>query len=430
MEEAQWWTQERVLCARDQGLRELVRVAYEDVPFYRDLMRGAGVCPKDIGSPRDLSRLPIVTKKMLRDNYPSRVTRVTGRATYEAATSGSTGANFRVLLDRETAGWYRASFLLALEWAGWNIGEPHLQTGMTPERGLEKRLKDLFLGCHYVSAYDLSDARLDHNLELIDRHRLRHVWGYPGSLYYLARRALARGWSQPLKSVVTWGDNLFPHYRRTIEAAFRTRVNDTYGCAEGIQVSAQCGTGDAYHVHMLDVVVEFVDDDGRPVKDGVPGNVVLTRLHPGPMPLIRYKVGDLGSAVPQGITQCGCGRGFQIISAPQGRNTDVVITPSGNRLIVHFFTGVLELFTEIDSFQVVQENSDDLLLRVVPTPDWRALLEQRLVAALRARGLTDMRITVELVKELPLSPGGKRRFVINKTLQDSSAACVHPPQAQ
>ncbi len=38
----------------------------------------------------------------------------------------------------------------------------------------------------------------------------------------------------------------------------------------------------------------------------------------------------------------------------QGRSADIVTTPSGNRLIVHFFTGVLEHFSEVDSFQVVQ----------------------------------------------------------------------------
>jgi len=94
-------------------------------------MDHAGVKPGDIRHPQDLSRLPIVTKRMLRSGYPHLTTRNTGMKTFEVSSSGSTGTNFYVKEDPATAGWHRASFLLAVEWAGWQIGEPHLQTGMT-----------------------------------------------------------------------------------------------------------------------------------------------------------------------------------------------------------------------------------------------------------------------------------------------------------
>ncbi len=121
-------------------------------------------------------------------------------------------------------------------------GAPHLQTGMTPERSRDRIWKDRLLRCHYVAAYDLSDVKLDRSLEEIERYDLKYIFGYPGSLYLLARRAAARGWNRPLRSAVTWGDMLHPHYRREIETAFGTRVFDTYGCGEGFHVAAQCGT--------------------------------------------------------------------------------------------------------------------------------------------------------------------------------------------
>src|SRR5215207_8235542 len=135
--------------------------------------------------------------------------------------------------------------------------------------------------CHYVSAYDLSEPHLDQSLALLDRFKVQHLWGYPGSLYCLARRALENGWNIPLTSIVTWGDNLYPHYRKTIEQAFKARVTDTYGCGEGIQIAAQCGQGSTYHQHTLDVIVEYLDNASNPVEPGQQGNLVLTRLHPG-----------------------------------------------------------------------------------------------------------------------------------------------------
>lgn len=412
LEKAQWWEPERLHGYRDRSLASLIEIAYREVPFYRSLLDTAGVRPQAITHPEALGRLPVATKAMLRAGYPHLTTRATGLATYEESSSGSTGKNFYVKEDFETAGWYRASFMLALEWAGWAVGEPHLQTGMTLDRRMGRRLKDMLLGCEYVSAYDLSDAHLDETLDLIERRGLQHLWGYPGSIYCLAERALKKGWNQPLGSVVTWGDNLYARYRRVIETAFKTRVFDAYGCAEGIQVSAQCGHENTYHIHTLDVIVECLDDDGRPVPDGRPGNLILTRLHPGPMPLIRYQVGDVG--VLNRNARCACGRGYEVMASIQGRDTDIVITPSGNRLIVHFFTGILEHFPEIESFQVVQETLDAMVVRVVPRGQLSKETVAAIIARLHEKGAADIQIHVEAVTAIPLPPSGKRRFVISQ----------------
>ncbi len=436
LEKAQWWDPEQVAEERDRSLSDLINTAYQEVPYYQEMFDSAGLKPGDIRKPEDLHLLPVSTKEILRRNYPDRITRQTGQKTYEARTSGSTGKNFTVLEDAHTAGWYRAAFLLSLEWAGWKLGEPHLQTGMTTQRSLDRRLKDSLLQCHYISAYDLSDKALDSMLDILEKDHIRHLWGYPGSLYVLARRAQQKGWNQALRSTVTWGDNLYPHYRKIIEEAFCTRVTDTYGCAEGVQIAAQCELGN-YHIHSLDTVVEFLDENGLPVQPGQPGNIVVTRLHPGPMPLIRYRIGDVGvaelnaelmsfqterqgqasqSLPPVQEAICPCGRGFFRIGSIQGRDTDIVVTPSGNRLIVHFFTGLLEHFPEIDTFQVVQENPASITLRIVPFDKLHDQLCDRITAIaqrLKEKGAEELEISIELVPEIPLPPSGKRRFVIS-----------------
>jgi len=388
-----------------------MRIAYNEVPFYRQLFDQVAIKPQDILSANDLQKIPIVSKDMLRKWYPAQTTRKTGQKTYEAGTSGSTGKNFFVQEDAYTAGWYRATFLLSQEWSGWSIGESHLQTGITPNRSKDRRLKDWILGCHYFSAYSLDDEHLAAMLSEIEKHNLKYVWGYPGSLYYLAKYASGQGWNRPLKSVVTWGDMLQPHYRQMIETTFQTRVYDTYGCGEGIQISAQCEQGN-YHLHSFDAIVEFLDNHGNPVSAGSPGNIVVTRLHPGPMPLIRYAVGDIG--VPSDQETCACGRGLPIMRSVQGRSADVIVTPSGNRLIVHYFTGILEHFKEIDTFQVVQHTPGKVTVRILPKETIPELLISEIVKALQSHGASDVAFQIEIVDAIPLSPAGKHRFIINK----------------
>jgi len=410
LEQAQYWQREQIVDRQNRDLQTLILTSYAEVPFYRDLMNDHGLHPSEIRSAEDLAKLPVVTKDMLRSAYPDRATRKTGQKTYEAKTSGSTGKNFVVLEDAQTAGWYRAAFMLALEWSGWQIGEPQLQTGMTLKRSLDRRLKDMLLGCHYVSAYQLDNSHLDAILAAVENKKLRYLWGYPGSIYYLAKRASELGWNQPMKAISTWGDSLYPAYRAAIESAFACRVFDTYGCGEGFQVAAQCEFGN-YHVHALDVIVEYLDEKHLPVAEGDVGNLVITRLHPGPMPLIRYQVGDLG--VSAASHTCACGRELPVMQSVQGRNADVIMTPSGNRLIVHFFTGILEHFKAIDSFQVEQDRSDHILIRIIPNNDITPELVGEISHALKEKGAQDLAIDVESVRSIPLSPAGKHHFIIN-----------------
>jgi phenylacetate-CoA ligase len=405
LQKAQWLNREQTFEQRDRLLRELIMVAYREVPFYRELMQGEGVRPEDIRTAADLKKLPPVTKDMLRAAYPQKTVRATGQKTREARTSGSTGQNFIVREDSETAGRYRAAFFLAASWSGWEFGMPYVQTGMTLNRQGMRGWKDLLFQSHYVSAYDLTDAHLDLCLDYMETRGIRYLWGYPGSLFCLAKRARQRGWNRPLESLLTWGDNLSAGYRREIEASFKARIYDTYGCAEGMQIAAQCPSG-TYHVHNLDVIVEY---EGKSAA-GQPQALLVTRLHPGPMPFVRYRIGDLGI---QGAKPCSCGRGWETVESIAGRDTDIILTPAGNRLIVHFFTGILEHFKEVESFQAVQQDPSQLTLRVVSAEPSEELAS-RIKSALSEKGAADLRIEIEWVREIPLSAAGKRRFVVSE----------------
>ncbi|MEZ5399969.1 MAG: AMP-binding protein [Bryobacteraceae bacterium] len=420
LREAQWWPIERVESWRNERLRELARTAYEEVPLYRRLFDSVGVHWRDIRDADDLRRLPVVTKAMLRNAYPNESTRDTGLPWRIESSSGSTGEPFLIREDSETAGWHRASFMLSLEWAGWRMGEAHIQTGASLDRGWERIAKDVMLRCHYVPSMHLDDESLDRVLDTIDRRGIRHLWGYPCALDALAQRAAAVAWNgSPMNSVVTWADQLYPHYRSRIERVFRTQVLDTYGCGEGIQISAQCGHGRHYHVLMMDTVVEYVDSTGEPVRDGEPGRVLLTRLLPGAMPFIRYEVGDVGVRAPHQV--CTCGRQWELMQSITGRQTDVVVDPSGRRFFVHFFSLYLESFPEIREYQVIQTGPDSVHIRAVcnvETPD----LGARVAAHLQSAGLTEMAIHFEPVSAIPLTAAGKRRWVIGYSAEPPKVA--------
>ena len=412
---AQWWPRERLLKYQNERLIETVNIAYKETSFYRELFDSNGISPDKIRTANDLQRIPIVTKDMLRKAYPLKCCRNTKYPWQEAFTSGSTGSPFVVRIDSYSMSIARALMLMRANFSGWSIGDSMLQTGMTLNRGLIKKIKDYFLRVSYVSAFDLSDGTLDKYLEMMDLKKHKYIMGYASSLYCLSKRAEEVGFNYSLDGAVSWGDNLFDNYRNKIEKQFRTKVTDTYGCGEGIQVAAQCGQNNGeYHIFMPHVIVEFLEN-GIPVPENDFGEIVLTRLNPGAMPLIRYSIGDVGRGSDK--EKCSCGRGLKMMSKIEGRSSDIILTPNGNKLIVHFFTGIFEYYSSIKYFQVYQDNINEIKIKIVPNLNFKEMDCILIKKEINEKGDNDLKIDFEIVKEIPLEKSNKRRFVISKIEQ-------------
>jgi len=411
MLKAQWWDPDRLEVFRNRRLQHTLERAYYETTFYRELFDSRHLKPSDIKEKKDLAKLPVVTKEMLRNVYPVGCCRGEVGKYQEFFTSGSSGAPFVVRTDSETKAIANAMMLFRASFSGWRIGNKVLQTGMTLNRGVVKRTKDILLRVIYVSAFNLSNEMLERFLDVIDRSNIRYVMGYASSIYCLAEYAKQVGFKHKLSGVVTWGDNLYGHYRRTIEEQFGAVVTDTYGCGEGIQVAAQCDESrGAYHIFSPYVMVEFVEE-GNVVSDGQLGDILLTRLNPGAMPLIRYSIGDVGRASEN--KECTCGRGLPLMEAIDGRNTDIIHTPSGNRLIVHFFTGILEYYTSVDMFQVVQVNVGEITIKIVPGNGFSVKIMDAIKKEIQEKGDPGLSVYFDVVSSIPLEASSKRRFVVS-----------------
>lgn len=214
-----------------------------------------------------------------------------------------------------------------------------------------------------------------------------------------------------LTKIFTWGDCLFPHYRELIEKTFSCRVVDCYGMGEGLQIACQCENHGPLHIAEHNVHVEILDPDGFPVPQNEIGRVVVTRFDPGPMPLVRYDTGDIASFVSG---ECGCGRQLKLISRIQGRNTDMIQTPSGDRLIVHFFTKLFDSIQEIIQFQVRQEKADEIQILYVPGKGFGERILDDIRDQIHNHCTYKLTVNFQSVNEIPLAKSNKRRFIISK----------------
>jgi phenylacetate-CoA ligase len=345
-------------------LADMLDYARIRVPFYRRL-------PKKVQNPfRDLKSFPVMDKRAINENLDALLTAPKETLVAEAS-SGSSGLQGTVYMDKSAQASQRAMQTLWFEWSGYRFGDSILQTGMTLDRGFIKRTKDLVLNTAYIPAFDLDEKQIEIVLRTVEKRPRRFLFGYASSLYVLAGTALDLGLrSLKFEYAVSWGDKLFPHYRERIREAFGCETLDTYGCTEGAMIAAQCRDGN-YHLSVNQCFVEIVDERGEPVPDGRMGRVLVTRLDNFAMPLIRYDIGDLAELETAGSERCRCGRRTPLLRRVIGRDTDIVLTRSGKRMIVHFFTAIFEHVPEIRQFKVVQNDLDGIEIRYIPAENFR-----------------------------------------------------------
>ena len=68
-ERDQWLPAERIAAIQWQKLQRLLAHCWNEVPYYRRRWSEAGIEPGDIRTLEDYARLPVLTKRDIRDNY-------------------------------------------------------------------------------------------------------------------------------------------------------------------------------------------------------------------------------------------------------------------------------------------------------------------------------------------------------------------------
>ncbi len=209
-----------------------------------------------------------------------------------------------------------------------------------------------------------------------------------------------------LREVRTFGEVLEPHVRRLCREMWNVPVSDVYSTQEIGYIAIQCPeVEDHYHVQAENVLLEVLDDQGRPCGPGEIGRVVITTLQNFAMPLIRYDIGDYAEVGPP----CRCGRGLPVLRRILGRKRNMFILPSGQRRWPCMDTSVegLQELTCVRQFQVVQRSLTelDVNLRVTRplTEDEESIVRQTLVSGLGY----PFQITIRYVDSIARCPSGK-----------------------
>ena len=365
---------EQLVALQGERLRDTVRRVYDNVPYYAEKMRKAGVTPEDIHTAADLSKLPFTYKSDLRDNYPFGTFAVPMADVVRVhASSGTTGKQTVVGYTANDIVTWSDCMARALAKAGVTKHDIcHVAYGYGLFTG--------GLGLHYgverlgATVVPVSGGNTKRQIQLLVDFGATVLCCTPSYALYLADEMAEAGLTkEDLKLRVgifgaePWTDGM----RVQIEEKLGLKAYDIYGLSEimGPGVSMTCQYNDGLHVHADHFIPEIIDPEtGDVLPDGQEGELVFTCITKEALPLLRFRTRDL-SVINREV--CACGRTEPRMKKVAARSDDMLII-RGVNVFPSQIESVLMKYGELEPHYMIYvdrvDNLDQMEVHIEMTP--------------------------------------------------------------
>ena len=151
---------------------------------------------------------------------------------------------------------------------------------------------------------------------------------------------------------------------KKIKEKWDVQLFATYSSTEMGATFSECEFGMGGHVHPELIIVEIIGEDGLPVPDGQPGEIVVTTLGVEAMPLLRFRTGDIAAKI---VDKCKCGRNSYRLTPLVGRMNNM-IKLKGTTLYPPAINDVLDNTDYVENYVIeVRQNeagTDDVTIKI------------------------------------------------------------------
>ena len=361
MSEKKYWNEEIETIDRKDlevlqlnRLKEIVKFAYENAPYYKRSFDEAGLKPEDIHELSDLAKFPFIDKKTQREtqgvgSFLGELCAVPEEDVIFISTStGSTGVptmspftkeDFDEFQDTESRWFWQVGmrpkdrYVHALNFSLY-VGGPDVIGAQN-------------LGALCIWGGTLPSERL---LFILKTYQPTIIWTSPSYAWYLGETAKKSGIDPKkdlsIRKIIVAGElgGSIEATRKAIEDLWGAELYDFYGLSDIYGAcAAMCEAKDGLHICEDQILVETVDiHTGELLPPGSVGELVYTTLRKKARPMIRFRTGDIGYI---DNTPCLCGRTHGRIHI-NGRKDDMFIVsavnvfPSDIEAVIHELSGI------------------------------------------------------------------------------------------
>lgn len=263
----------------NKAFMDLFRYAYTYSEFYRQFYKEVGVEINDIRSIKDIEKLPILTKDIVRDNI-DKICIGNKRFMQKVSTSGTTGNALSIYQSYKSVLVHRAYFDKYRKLCGVKSGDKVASLrGHLDNKTFKLKLH--IANTLYLSSYQINQTKINDYYKALNDFKPKVIEGYPSSLYNLCCILKENSLKLNIPICFTSSETLYDFQRTLIEETLNCRIFDWYGCTEHTIAIAEDLNHNGYFELPGYSFNEFKDD-----------HIITTSFINKNFPLIRYKVND------------------------------------------------------------------------------------------------------------------------------------------
>lgn len=376
--------------------------------------------PNDIDSSVVLQSIPILNKRDIIDNLEL-IKTIDQKEGIVNNTGGTTGNSMKTvymksdvqeriaLLDHFRA---QHGYKLGKKTA-WFSGK-HLISEKDISKGICSHY-DFINKIRFYSTFHINQDNFDVYWDSLNKFKPEFIVGFPSSVYELCKIAESRGLSlsKQVKVFFPTAETVTLQHREVISRVLGCKLVNQYASSEGAPFILECDSG-SLHIHPLTGVFEVVDENLNPSDEG---EILVTSFATRGTPLIRYRIKDEIKLSPNDKT-CSCGSVFPLVDYIKGRSNAFIYSPDKGKVNLNHFTVFTRELEGLLGFQIIQENTDSIIVKLVTNSNFSKKSEDQILSSLK--DLLGDRLMIDLyhVDQLPREKSGKFQLVKNKLKLD------------
>ena len=371
--EIEYQPKEEIKRFQEQKLKTALQYLQQHSPFYQRLFLQNNIDIKQINTLDDLQKIPFTEKKDLQ-LYNDDFLCVPREKIIDFITTSGTLSDpvTFAMTDKDLD---RLAYNEKISFACAGVKSSDVVQLMTT---IDKRFMAglaYFLGLRSLGAgiVRVGNGIPELQWDTIKRIQPNTIMCVPSFILHIVKYAEEHGIdyrNSSIKKVVCIGENLREQdfslnlLGQRIKEKWDIELYSTYASTEMATTFAECEFACGGHHHPELIICEVVDNDGKNVREGELGELVITTLGVEGMPLLRFKTGDLLRFYTE---KCRCNRTTMRVSSVVGRANNL-LKYKGTTLYPPAIYDVLDNTPNIENYIVEvdsnENGNDEVTVRV------------------------------------------------------------------
>lgn len=395
-------------------LKETVLYAYENTVYYKELFDDLHISPYDINERKDILKLPLIDKDIVRNNYNKFIVQnFSSKNRFYVSTGGTSGTPMKFLQSKNIWAKEVAFTMNYFEKYGFlpSMKKASFRGGDFNDLPTDVYWKDNPHASEIqFSPFHISDKTVKLYVDELNKRELQYIQTYPSSIKLLIESMKKNNLhlNYQINTVFLLSENIFDSDVELIQSFCNCKISSFYGHSERLIFAPNYATNlSTFKIDRRYGLFELLDSHENSINDNdIKGELVGTSFDNYAMPLIRYKTNDNSSYADS--------TNF-IINSIEGRwKQEYLVGNDGLKLYLTALNMHSNIFRCVIGYQYVQPSPGNAVLCLIVKDKFSEIDKTNILNELTKKAGHAIRIEIKIVDKFILMHNGKFKNIVKR----------------